>query len=242
MGLLIGQLDEKSVAHVSALVILQRSDKRPDRCEISPEQLTDAAMFADSLEHKLKRPMRVIGWYHSHPHITVWPSHVDVRTQADYQMMDPCFVGVIFSVFNIDKQTQESQITVTCFQYERREVPLYIDKKLTFEVHNLQSLVSLPKVLLTEESIAYRASLPSGDGNLVTQLHNASVYSASVCHVLDTLVTPLMKSLNNRLENNKETKRRLEQEKRNLQSEIEAANMSNYSALNRKPQNISLLD
>lgn len=23
-----------------------------------------------------KRPMRVIGWYHSHPHITVWPSHV----------------------------------------------------------------------------------------------------------------------------------------------------------------------
>jgi len=41
------QLDEKSVAHVSALVILQRSDKRPDRCEISPEQLTDAAMFAD---------------------------------------------------------------------------------------------------------------------------------------------------------------------------------------------------
>lgn len=23
-----------------------------------------------------QRPMRVIGWYHSHPHITVWPSHV----------------------------------------------------------------------------------------------------------------------------------------------------------------------
>lgn len=22
------------------------------------------------------RPMRVVGWYHSHPHITVWPSHV----------------------------------------------------------------------------------------------------------------------------------------------------------------------
>jgi len=51
-----------------------------------------------------------------------------------------------------------------------------------------------------------------------------------------------MKSLNNRLEKNKETKRRLEQEKQNLQSEIEAANMSNYSALNRKPQNVSLLD
>lgn len=22
------------------------------------------------------RPVRVVGWYHSHPHITVWPSHV----------------------------------------------------------------------------------------------------------------------------------------------------------------------
>ena len=88
--------------------------------------------------------MRVIGWYHSHPHITVWPSHVgeyqivivcdsytevvyiiwtarsviqlytiffvcvDVQTQADYQMMDDNFVGLIFAVFNEDKQTKVS--------------------------------------------------------------------------------------------------------------------------------------
>ena len=25
---------------------------------------------------------RIIGWYHSHPHITVHPSHVDVNTQV----------------------------------------------------------------------------------------------------------------------------------------------------------------
>ena len=77
---------------------------------------------------------RIIGWYHSHPHITVHPSHVDVRTQvstptsqaklptpaavhdechgrvlssslcfcrqANYQMMDSGFVGLIFSTFN----------------------------------------------------------------------------------------------------------------------------------------------
>jgi len=41
------QVDNDRVVHVSAVVILQRSDKRPDRCEISPEQLTDAAVFAD---------------------------------------------------------------------------------------------------------------------------------------------------------------------------------------------------
>ena len=38
--------------------------------------------------------------YHSHPHITVLPSHVDVRTQAMYQSMDEGFIGLIFSVFN----------------------------------------------------------------------------------------------------------------------------------------------
>lgn len=27
-------------------------------------------------------PTRVVGWYHSHPHITVLPSHVDVNTQV----------------------------------------------------------------------------------------------------------------------------------------------------------------
>lgn len=38
--------------------------------------------------------------YHSHPHLSVVPSHVDVRTQALYQQMDSAFVGLIFSVFN----------------------------------------------------------------------------------------------------------------------------------------------
>ena len=28
------------------------------------------------------------------------PSHVDVRTQAQYQQMDSTFIGLIFSVFN----------------------------------------------------------------------------------------------------------------------------------------------
>jgi len=56
--------------------MLRRSDKRKDRVEISPEQLSNAAIQADKLTHELGQPMRVLGWYHSHPHITVWPSHV----------------------------------------------------------------------------------------------------------------------------------------------------------------------
>ncbi|KAI3749959.1 hypothetical protein L2E82_20581 [Cichorium intybus] len=61
------------------------------------------------------RTTRVIGWYHSHPHITVLPSHVDVRTQAMYQLLDSGFIGLIFSCFNGD-QYKIGRIQVTAFQ------------------------------------------------------------------------------------------------------------------------------
>lgn len=56
--------------------MMRRSDKQADRVEISPEQLSAAAIEAEALAGKLGRPIQVAGWYHSHPHITVWPSHV----------------------------------------------------------------------------------------------------------------------------------------------------------------------
>jgi len=70
---------------------------------------------------KIGKPMMVIGWYHSHPHITVFPSHVgellehmlpkdqhlidmdsllDLRTQLSQQLMDDKFFGIIVSCFN----------------------------------------------------------------------------------------------------------------------------------------------
>lgn len=57
-------------------VILRRLDKKPDRVEISEEQLVQATLRAEELAAEVNRPLRVVGWYHSHPHITVWPSHV----------------------------------------------------------------------------------------------------------------------------------------------------------------------
>jgi len=105
MGLLLGRVVHSSPdnndgsSHIENVVILQRSDRQADRVEISPLQLMMATQEAENLSSKLGRPMRVLGWYHSHPHITVRPSHVDVRTQAMYQLMDPDFIGLIFSVF-----------------------------------------------------------------------------------------------------------------------------------------------
>ncbi|XP_020521967.1 uncharacterized protein LOC18432652 isoform X2 [Amborella trichopoda] len=58
---------------------------------------------------------RVIGWYHSHPHITVLPSHVDVRTQGMYQLLDAGFIGLIFSCFSEDAR-KVGRIQVIAFQ------------------------------------------------------------------------------------------------------------------------------
>ncbi|XP_020935131.1 lys-63-specific deubiquitinase BRCC36 isoform X2 [Sus scrofa] len=116
MGLCIGEVDAVRIVHIHSVIILRRSDKRKDRVEISPEQLSAASTEAERLAELTGRPMRVVGWYHSHPHITVWPSHVDVRTQAMYQMMDQGFVGLIFSCFIEDKNTKTGRVLYTCFQ------------------------------------------------------------------------------------------------------------------------------
>ena len=41
------QVDVKKVVHISAVIVLRRSDKQPDRVEISPEQLSDASTKAE---------------------------------------------------------------------------------------------------------------------------------------------------------------------------------------------------
>jgi proteasome lid subunit RPN8/RPN11 len=68
--------------------------------EASPEQLAAAAAAADALSERGGRRTRVIGWVHSHPHITSLPSHVDLATQAAYQQLDASFVGLIVAVFD----------------------------------------------------------------------------------------------------------------------------------------------
>ena len=74
MGLLFGRWDGPH-AFIEEAHPLARTDRRADRVEVKPEQLAKAASIAES------RGLRIVGWYHSHPHITAAPSHVDVRTQ-----------------------------------------------------------------------------------------------------------------------------------------------------------------
>ncbi|CAN1278668.1 Lys-63-specific deubiquitinase BRCC36 [Linum perenne] len=94
---------------------------------------------------KTGRTTRVIGWYHSHPHITVFPSHVDVRTQAMYQLLDPGFIGLIFSCFSEDTN-KVGRIQVIAFQSSDGKqgnmsgpIPVSVVNKSFIEVESSQS-------------------------------------------------------------------------------------------------------
>ncbi|KAH7300082.1 hypothetical protein KP509_24G044200 [Ceratopteris richardii] len=119
MGLLFGDIEYSDDGQVVALVWgaapQTRSDRRKDRVETNPEQLAAASAQAERLSAETGKMTRVIGWYHSHPHITVLPSHVDVRTQGMYQLLDAGFLGLIFSCFNEDSK-KVGKIQATAFQ------------------------------------------------------------------------------------------------------------------------------
>ncbi|PIA65545.1 hypothetical protein AQUCO_00100797v1 [Aquilegia coerulea] len=119
MGLLLGDIQQSKNGTATALIWgaspQTRSDRRKDRVETNPEQLAAASAQAERMSLTTGRTTRVIGWYHSHPHITVLPSHVDVRTQAMYQLLDSGFIGLIFSCFS-ENSLKVGRIQVIAFQ------------------------------------------------------------------------------------------------------------------------------
>ncbi|XP_065844087.1 lys-63-specific deubiquitinase BRCC36-like [Oscarella lobularis] len=230
MGLLIGEIiDDHAI--VSTVSMLRRSDKRKDRVEISPEQLARGAQEAERMAEISRRPMRVLGWYHSHPHITVWPSHVDTRTQAMYQNMDPDFIGLIFSCFNSDPQNF-SRIELTCFQskltpaaIEGQEIPdaihlpVQICRKASISQFCLEALNKLPLILLEEEQEAYKEA---ESDNILSQIHNGAVFVRSLSRFMEIICAPAVQMLESRLEQTQTKVKRLQAEKRRLQEALDS--------------------
>ncbi|KAL4659677.1 lys-63-specific deubiquitinase BRCC36, partial [Arapaima gigas] len=218
------QVDTNRIVHIHSVIILRRSDKRKDRVEISPEQLHRLAEMTG-------RPMRVVGWYHSHPHITVWPSHVDVRTQAMYQMMDQGFVGLIFSCFIEDKNTKTGRVLYTCFQsvqaqkgseYERIEIPIHVVPHEAIGKVCLESAVELPRILCQEEQDTYRRIHSLTHLDPITKIHNGSVFTKNLCSQMSAVSGPLLQWLEDRLEQNKQSISELQKEKERLLQELAA--------------------
>lgn len=66
--------------------VITEPNRLQDRVECSSTQMAEVAQLAEQETQNSNRTTRVVGWYHSHPHITALPSHVDVQTQARSRM------------------------------------------------------------------------------------------------------------------------------------------------------------
>ena len=169
MGLYIGSMDGE-VAKVQSLIPIRRTTKEKDRVEIDAVDLASASQKAEDAG------LRVVGWYHSHPHITVHPSHVDLATQYNYQShCDANFFGLIFSVFNYDTKLGQDTREVIAFRTERTDAGntcQYLQIQTTLpqeegEASKLDvasSVSNISRILMNEEGEEY--SRYNGEGEI----------------------------------------------------------------------------
>lgn len=165
MGLLLGteNIDKfgKVKIEIISCVSLTRNCKEKDRVEFDDVQISQAVIYADELSNKHKIKLKVVGWYHSHPKITVPPSHVDLNTQLTQQSLGS-FVGLIFSVFTKEQNSQkfESIAFQTKVTNEMQNVPYYltiniIEDKISKIFDFNEYTNQIVEKILNEEEIEY---------------------------------------------------------------------------------------
>ena len=78
---------------------------------------------------------------------------VDIKTQANYQLMDDNFVGLIFSCFNEDPQDKVFHIWITLYLYNWYGLFVHLSNQL-----GLRDLYCLPKKIYGQYRLfwAYR--------------------------------------------------------------------------------------
>lgn len=211
MGLLLGswRYDDQGTARVAEVCEaypLSRTDKRPDRVEVSSEQLAVMVTLAE------ERGLKVIGWYHSHPHITAAPSHVDARTQGQFQSLDQGFAGLICAVFQQRDETIWPSIKIVAFQSDNsahepggfvgaglepptydqvvyrkvwrpRELPVHVHRRTGGLTPALRALAQLQDALFQEEVAARSAS---------NSLFADAVFKKGVASVANAALHPLI--------------------------------------------------
>jgi len=223
MGLLIGTVEAgdplgaspSTVVNVLTSMVLIRSDKRKDRVEIPIETMAEVATKVEKLAEEFGIPeLRVIGWYHSHPHITALPSHVDLNTQASYQLLDLNFIGLIFSAFDGKKDTHFWSERLCCFQAgpgnSRKLISFHIKPSHQFKILNRDSSKkawaitkhaesAIPTIIalnMKEESDAFRQmenrfkALPAESktiGNFNRRTFNSSTFVTATTQIGMTL-------------------------------------------------------
>ena len=152
--------------------------------------------------------VQMVGWYHSHPHITPVPSAVDLRTQAQYQeYIERTFVGLIFSTFDTDKTNGLGALPYLAFQADHNQQQILIPVCVVPTsdlVHpsslpdsTLRSITDLPQLMLEESEEAYQEEKAMAT-SLLHAHHDAALHSTFVLRILHHHLYPLQEHLKSR--------------------------------------------
>ncbi|VDL18003.1 unnamed protein product [Hymenolepis diminuta] len=193
IGLLFAEECEKHI-QIYAAKPCPRITHLPDRVEMRDEDLASGIQEADRLHALLGRNIKVLGWYHSHPHTTIHPSSHDIATQELFEASDPKFFGIIVSVFDKVSSSKDSEkhqeIRITSFRSNGEAStkltiePIEIDPSTKFKLFqiDMENWRSVPGVLF--EEVEYE---PVHDRiEKINQLSTKTVFPmATICNELN---------------------------------------------------------
>lgn len=231
MGLLIGEKSNccEGTLTLTAIKISRRITKQKDRVEIDHQDMIAASEFAEGLPGT----RRVLGWYHSHPRITVHPSHVDLATQANYQLMDSDFVGLIFSVFNYDSSNNVDSKEAIAFQTDKEGKCRNIKLELVTEGWTgvrertvLEAVARIPDILMQEERDECQKAC-EGLSDELSLIHNQGCLMAQLSAQTSVLTAPILETLVARKTYLKDDIKLLEKELEKLEREADRLSDAN---------------
>ncbi len=171
MGLLIGNEIKKKdslIINIFSTICLTRKCKEKNRVEFDEIQMAHAIEITNEIKNENKIDANVVGWYHSHPKITIPPSNVDLNTQKSQQYQGT-FVGLIVSCFSTDSN-KINKINLIAFQTKSDKYnvlsPHYIKIEFVNELeifgnnwsntsNNAMTFASILQNLLNEEEEQY---------------------------------------------------------------------------------------
>eukprot|EP01018_Ginkgo_biloba_P004180 Gb_29390 [translate_table: standard] len=126
----------------------------------------------------------------------------------------------------MQEAVHRSNLDLSGAEYARKEVPLQVvpGHSLAKVEFPLSSFVDLQRILFTEEQAAYNQamsqSVRNGKVHPLAAIHHSSTYQASMCKLMEYCLSPVLSSLWDRLEENKQRLALLQEEAISLELEV----------------------
>ena len=196
-------------------ICLTRKCKEKNRVEFDEIQMSHAIEITNEIKNENKIDANVVGWYHSHPKITIPPSNVDLNTQKSQQYQGT-FVGLIVSCFSTDSN-KINKINLIAFQTKSDKYnvlsPHYIKIEFVNELeifgnnwsntsNNAMTFASILQNLLNEEEEQYNKEKEIIDED--DSINKILLYSnrqSLLCKIIQNVSSPYVNSLDSEIEN-----------------------------------------